>query len=36
MWCAIGVALQRDRGHGDNWAFGEPLLQLFVSSFAFS
>jgi hypothetical protein len=36
MWCAIGIALKRDRGHGDDGAFGEPLLQLFVSSLAFS
>ena len=36
MWCAVCVALERDRGHGDDGAFGEPLLQFCVPSFAVS
>ena len=35
MGCTVGVALERDRGHGDDGAFGEPLLQLGVLGFAF-
>jgi hypothetical protein len=36
MGRTVGVALERDRGHGDDGALGEPLLLLFVASFAFS
>src|SRR5688572_16109499 len=29
-WCAIGIALKSDGGHGDAREFGKPLFQLGV------
>ena len=34
MWCAVGVTLERDGGHGDDRTFRELFLRLAVSSFA--
>ena len=36
VWCPIGIAFQRNRGHGDVRTRGEPLFQLIVVRFAFS
>ena len=41
MWCAVGVALERNvafernGGHGDARAFGKPLVQIAISRLAF-
>ena len=36
MWCAVGVAFKRNGGHGDDRAFGKPLIQIAILWLAFS
>ena len=36
VWCTIGIAFKRNRGHGDVGTFGEPLFQLVILRLAFS
>src|SRR6266576_3165143 len=36
VWCTIGITLKSNGGHGDDRAFGEPLLQIVVFRLAFS
>ena len=35
VWCAIGIAFKRNRGHGDVWTCGEPLFQIVILRLAF-
>ena len=35
MWCAIGITLKGNGGHGDDRAFGKPLFQIVVFRLAF-
>src|SRR2546425_5714423 len=35
VWCPIGIAFKRHRGHGDVWSCGEPLFQLVIVRLAF-
>src|SRR4029453_2258445 len=36
MWRTVGVALEGDRGHGDDRGFGEPIFQRGVFGLPFS